>query len=306
VIVVDHASTDASLALLRQWRGRLDLQVLALDHNGSFSASSNLGASRARGQYVLFMNNDIIWLQDALPRLLESLHNPQVGVVGIKLLKVVGESRAGGQFASEVQHLGVRFKLNHLGYWPYEVEPSAPHDEAEHAPQCVPAVTGAVLLCRKSDFDAVGGFDPAYFYGFEDVELCLRLAYRLGKTVVCRNDSVALHHHGHTRLSGREMSIYDRVMRNSAVLESHIGVWIKQAYWRSLVNGRRLHHARAAHHRHGGGQPRAQHPAVARRAGAGRAAAHRAAARAGAPAAARPRLEKRRRPACAAGGRPAL
>jgi GT2 family glycosyltransferase len=237
VIVVDHASTDASLALLRQWHGRLDLKVLALDHNGSFSDSSNLGARHARGQYLLFMNNDIVWLQDALPRLLKSLHNPQVGVVGIKLLKVVGESRAGAQFASEVQHLGVRFKFNHRGYWPYEVEPSALHDEAEHAPQYVPAVTGAVLLCRKSDFDAVGGFDPEYFYGFEDVELCLRLAYRLQKAVVCRNDCVALHHHGHTRLSGREMSIYDRVMRNSAVLESHIGVWIKQAYWRSLVTG---------------------------------------------------------------------
>ena len=237
LIVVDHASTDASLALLRQWQGRLDLKVLALDHNGSFSDSSNLGARHARGQYLLFMNNDIVWLQDALPRLLESLHDPQVGVVGIKLLKVVGESRAGGQFASEVQHLGVRFKLSHRGYWPYEVEPSARHDEAEHAPQHVPAVTGAVLLCRKTDFDAVGGFDPGYFYGFEDVELCLRLAYRLHKTVVCRNDCVALHHHGHTRLSGREMSIYDRVLRNSAVLEAHIGVWIKQAYWRSLVTG---------------------------------------------------------------------
>jgi GT2 family glycosyltransferase len=235
LIVVDHASTDDSLALLRQWRGRLDLKVLALDHNGSFSASSNLGANHARGQFLLFMNNDIVWLQDALPRLLESLHDTRVGVVGIKLLKVVGESRAGAQFASEVQHLGVRFKLNHLGYWPYEVEPSAQHDEAEHAPQFVPAVTGAVLLCRKADFDAVGGFHPEYFYGFEDVELCLRLAYRLRKAVVCRNDCVALHHHGHTRLSGREMSIYDRVLKNSAVLESHIGVWIKQAYWRSLV-----------------------------------------------------------------------
>lgn len=237
LIVVDHASTDASLALLQQWRGRLDLKVLALDHNGSFSASSNLGAQQARGQYVLFMNNDIVWLQDALPRLLESLQDPQVGVVGIKLLKVVGESRSGGQFASEVQHLGVRFKLNHMSYWPYEAQPTDQQAEQEHAPQYVPAVTGAALLCRKADFDAVGGFEPSYFYGFEDVELCLRLAYRLRKTVVCRNDCVALHHHGHTRLSGREMSIYDRVMRNSAVLESHIGVWIKQAYWRSLVTG---------------------------------------------------------------------
>lgn len=237
IIVVDHASTDGSLALLRQWKSRLSLQVLALDHNGSFSQSCNLGARHARGRHLLFMNNDIVWLQDALPRMLESLQDPQVGVVGIKLLKAVGEGPDGAPMASEVQHLGVRFKLNDKGYWPFEVTPSARHNEAEYAPQQVPAVTGAVLLCRKTDFDEVGGFDPAYFYGFEDVELCLRLAYRLRKAVVCRNDCVALHRHGHTRLSGREMSIYDRVMRNSAVLESHIGVWIKQAYWRSLVRG---------------------------------------------------------------------
>jgi hypothetical protein len=90
-------------------------------------------------------------------------------------------------------------------------------------------------MCRREDFEQVGGFDPSYFYGFEDVELCLRLAYRLKKAVVCRNDCVALHHHGHTRLSGRELSIYERLMRNSAVLQGHVGVWIKQAYWRSLL-----------------------------------------------------------------------
>lgn len=237
IIVVDHASTDGSRAMLRRWESRLDLKVLALDHNGSFSESSNLGARHARGEYLLFMNNDIVWLQDALPRMLESLQQPEVGVVGLKLLKVVGESEYALQAATEVQHLGVRFKLNGCGYWPYETSPSAWRDEAEYAPQTVPAVTGAALLCRKSDFEGAGGFDPGYFYGFEDIELCLRLSQRLRKLVVCRNDVCALHHHGHTRLSGREMSLFDRVQRNSAVLEGHVGLWVKQAYWRSLVQG---------------------------------------------------------------------
>src|SRR6185369_12546736 len=235
IIVVDHASTDNTLTLLRRWRERLPVTVIALDHNGSFSGSCNLGASRARGRYLLFVNNDIVWLQDVLPRLMESLQDPRVGIAGLKLLKIVGESRGGEQYASEVQHLGVRFKLNDRGYWPYEAAPSSRNREAEYAPQAVPAVTGAVLMCRRDDFDEVGGFDPAYFYGFEDVELCLRLANRLRKAVVCRNDCVALHHHGHTRLSGRELSIFERLMRNSAVLQGHIGVWVKQAYWRSLL-----------------------------------------------------------------------
>lgn len=237
IIVVDHASTDASSTILRQWQELLDLHILPLDYNGSFSASCNLGACQARGKYLLFLNNDIVWLQDALPKLLESLQDPQVGVVGLKLLKAEREAPEQAPFAPEVQHLGVRFKLNGRGYWPFETSPSNENGVGEHVPQFVPAVTGAVLLCRKHDFELVGGFDPAYFYGFEDVELCLRLANRLKKAVVCRNDCVAMHRHGHTRLSGREMSVFDRVQRNALVLESQVGVWVKQAYWRSLVAG---------------------------------------------------------------------
>ncbi len=237
IIVVDHASTDGSLTLLKHWRSRLDLQVIALKHNGSFSDSCNLGASRARADYLLFMNNDIIWLQDALPNMVASLQDGSTGIVGMKLLKIVNESLHGQHHASEVQHLGVRFKLNETGYWPVEVSPTLDNTEHEYSPQLVPAVTGAALLCRKQDFEAAGRFHSDYFYGFEDVEFCLRLGARLGKNVMCRNDCVALHHHGHTRLSGRELSIYDRVMHNSTVLESHIGLWIKQAWWKSLVTG---------------------------------------------------------------------
>lgn len=237
IIVIDHNSTDGSRALLKQWRKRIDLRMVELNENDSFSASSNRGAALARGEFLLFLNNDIQWLHDSLPRMLESLQDDSVGIVGMKLLKVVGESRTGGRHASEVQHLGVRFTLNDKGYWPYEIKPDLHLGEEEHCPQTVPAVTGAALLCRKSDFDAIGGFDTGYFYGFEDVELCVRLARRLDKQIICRNDCVALHHHGHTRLSGRERSMFDRLAHNSKMLESHIGLWIKQAFWQSLYQG---------------------------------------------------------------------
>lgn len=235
LIIIDHNSTDDSLALLKRWRKRLNLKVVPLKQNDSFSASCNRGARLASGDHLLFLNNDIQWLQDALPRMLESLQDPSVGIVGMKLLKVVGESQSGHQYANEVQHLGVRFILNDNGYWPYEISPEPSLPEEEFSPQQVPAVTGAALLCRKDDFNAVGGFHEDYFYGFEDVELCLRLAAQLNKRVICRNDCVALHYHGHTRLSGRERSIFDRLMRNSGVLQQHIGLWIKQMWWRSLL-----------------------------------------------------------------------
>ncbi len=119
-----------------------------------------------------------------------------------------------------------------------------------HCWHCVLECQSGKLLCSAIENNVGGNYERASLQlnqlckggveitlgtGFEDVELCLRLAYRLRKAVVCRNDCVALHHHGHTRLSGRELSIFSRLMRNSAVLQGHIGLWIKQAYWRSLL-----------------------------------------------------------------------
>lgn len=238
-VVIDHASTDDSLAMLRSWQKRLNLRVKALKINDSFSASCNLGARLARGSHLLFLNNDIVWLHDALPHMLQTLRDdPEVGIVGIKLLKAMGDasSASTANTITDVQHLGVRFKQQDQGYWPYEVSPSHANREAEFTTQQVPVITGAALLCRKADFDAVGGFDSSYFYGFEDVELCLRLSHRLRKRVVCRNDLAALHRHGHTRLTGREARIFDRVQHNAQVLNQHMGLWAKVAWWRSLLS----------------------------------------------------------------------
>lgn len=236
-LVIDHASTDESLTMLAGWRARLKLTVIALKENFSFSASCNRGAALARTPYVLFLNNDLVWQHDALPSMLKTLDDPSVGVVGMKLIKL---AEAQGVAASmEVQHLGVRFVQQQDGYWPYEATPFDGNPEEAFSAQTVPAVTGAALLCRKADFEAVGGFDPAYFYGFEDVEFCLRLWARLGLKSVCRNDLIALHRHGHTRLTGREMAVTDRLEKNAAVLELHLGLWVKLEWWRSLARGDR-------------------------------------------------------------------
>jgi len=237
-VVIDHASTDDSLKMLRAWQHRLPLRVKALSTNDSFSASCNRGARMARGRYLLFLNNDLVWLHDALPELLRTLENPAVGIAGLKLLKPA--EGPGGQCWTEVQHLGVRFKQRHTGYRPYEATPSRHNREAEYTPQLVPAVTGAALMCRKADFLAVGGFDRGYFYGFEDIEFCLRLAHRTRRRVVCRNDLTALHHDGHTRLTGREAGIEARIERNADVLDRHVGLWIKRAWWASLLAGDNL------------------------------------------------------------------
>ncbi|MGZ5014425.1 MAG: glycosyltransferase family 2 protein [Methylobacter sp.] len=238
IIVIDHGSSDGSLLVLNQWESRLPLHIVALDTNDSFSASCNRGAKLARGKFVLFLNNDIVWQHDALPVLVQTMQDTKVGVVGLKLLKTESAKDKNMVLSNvEVQHLGVRFTLVDGQYWPYEATLEQGMPETQFGPQEVPAVTGAVMLCRRDEFLELGGFDENYFYGYEDVEFCLRLHQRTGRRIISRNDLVALHRHGYTRLTGREPAVFDKQQSNQTQLARQLGLWVKRAWWQSLING---------------------------------------------------------------------
>lgn len=239
MIVVDHASTDGSRALIERWKDRLPLKPVLLDINDSFSASCNRGAHLARGKHLLFLNNDIVWLQDALPQLVSALDMEAVGAVGLKLLKAPPNDAIAAR-QPEVQHLGVRFKLAGDQYWPYEIDPENEPETPAWSAIEIPAVTGAALLTRREDFLAIGGFDESYFYGYEDVEFCLRLQSQHGKKIICRNDLVALHRHGYTRLSGRDIAVSHRLADNFALLATHFGRQLKRDCWHELFIGQRF------------------------------------------------------------------
>ncbi len=244
LIVIDHASSDASLDTIKRWEDKLALQTLALDKNDSFSASSNRGARLAKAPFVLFLNNDIVWQQDALPLMLNTLKSRQVGVVGLKLLKTEfsedDDNPSSLSNTPEVQHLGVRYTLVGDQYWPYEASPDSILPEEQYSPQDVMIVTAAVMLCRRDEFLVVGGFDEGYFYGYEDVEFCLRMNVQQGKRIVCRNDLVALHHHGYTRLTGREPSMIDHQLDNQMHLADQLGLWSKRTFWQGLLDADNL------------------------------------------------------------------
>jgi|CXWL01.1.fsa_nt_gi GT2 family glycosyltransferase len=139
--------------------------------NRGFSGANNLGASQATGKHLLFLNSDAFpqqpgWLQPLLSVLDD---HPEIGAVGPRLVHADGS----------IQHAGMEF-LRHadLGIWfnhhPFMgLDPSL--DPAHHLIQ-VPAITGACLVMRRSDFDRIGGWDTGYLIGdFEDSDLCLKL-----------------------------------------------------------------------------------------------------------------------------------
>lgn len=169
VVLVDNGSTAAATRrLLRRCDGRPRYRIVPAPGPFNFSRLCNLGASRAAGDYLLFLNNDTEAIGgDWLEELLATAAHPQVGAVGATLLYP----------DHTLQHAGVFPAAR--GAWTHAYRGRPEHDtgdrgELRHV-RAVPAVTGACLLIRRRLFGELGGFDERYPVTFGDVDLCLRV-----------------------------------------------------------------------------------------------------------------------------------
>jgi len=193
VLIVDNGSQeDTTLCLLRS--AVADSRIRTLDMPGPFNFSDlcNCAAGQARGQVLVFLNNDTTIMQpDWLAHLICWATRPDVGAVGAKLLYPSGR----------LQHGGI---VLGLGGFAAHIESEAPGDHPGYlgrleVPHEVSAVTGACLAVEKAKFDAVGGFDAASFpIELGDVDLCLRLRARGWHTILASEVSL-IHHESATR-----------------------------------------------------------------------------------------------------------
>ena len=159
----------------------IDSKLLSL----SFSQACNQGARQAKGEYLVFLNDDTIpqdnWL-DELVRIADKRQD--VGIVGSKLL--IPKDRT-------IQHAGVVCSANKTHYHIYR---GCPEDfPAANKQREYKVVTGACLLIRKELFNAVGGFDERFINGMEDIDLCLKVD-ALNKRIIYNPKSVVLHYEG--------------------------------------------------------------------------------------------------------------
>ncbi|MBD0315194.1 MAG: glycosyltransferase [Nitrospiraceae bacterium] len=180
VIVIDNHSTDGTPEFLNRLGG--DIRIIRNQENLGFAKACNQGARMARGQYLVFLNNDTIPMTGWLNALVaEAEAHAEVGIVGSKLLYPDGT----------IQHAGVAFHRSGLG--PYHAYCQAPSDlPAVNRRRELQAVTGACLLIRRSLFEELGGFHEGFQNGFEDVDLCLR-ARQQGHLVIYQPSSVLYH-----------------------------------------------------------------------------------------------------------------
>lgn len=178
-LVVDDASTDSTAELLHKYGERI--RVVSLAENEGFAGACNAGAAVARGEALVFLNNDT----EPRPGWLEALlayadRHPAADVVGAKLVFPTGA----------VQHAGV--VIGQDGY-PHNLYAGLPEDRPEvNRSRRLQAVTGACMLVRRWTFEALGGFDRGYLNSLEDVDLCLRVDDRGGEVHYC-HEAVVVH-----------------------------------------------------------------------------------------------------------------
>lgn len=228
VLVVDNGSTDGTLAMLDdRWPG---VRVLAGGgQNIGFGAACNRGVREAGGELVLLLNPDTVVTDAALSTLIAALvTHPGAGAVGPRLVDAGGRPEL--SFGPAVSPLGELRQQRLMARYARGARGAVERVErwtSEPGPR--QWLTAACLLIRRTDFEAVGGFDERFFMYYEDVDLCVRLRQR-GRDVRFVPSATVQHLRGASGGSNPELA---RRRRESqlAYYQKHHPRWVPALRW---------------------------------------------------------------------------
>jgi N-acetylglucosaminyl-diphospho-decaprenol L-rhamnosyltransferase len=190
VIVVDNASDDDGAK--RAQAIRPDAVVIRSERNLGFGGGCNLGWRAASRPSLAFVNPDVRLRSGTLEVLLGRLAQERASMVGPVLLDEAGTPRPGKRRPSAL--LDLCGLLPAAGRWapPGTDGKLDPGDPVHSLGGAVASVEGAFFAIRRSDLEAIGGFDEDLFLYYEEESLALRLE-RLGGGAVYEPRAVAEH-----------------------------------------------------------------------------------------------------------------
>ncbi|WP_374343103.1 glycosyltransferase family 2 protein [Phenylobacterium sp.] len=199
-IIVDNGSSCTEALGLNGLAER-DRRVVLIQGQGNvgFARGANLGARRASGEVLVFLNPDAFLQPGCLDELVRAIDDKPVPcIVGGRVLNADRTEQRGAR-RGDITPMSALMSLSQLArrvpaWRRYEV-----HWESEAPPEdvaAVPTISGACFCMRREDFDAVAGFDEGYFLHVEDVDLCWRVRQAGG--VVLFQPKAEVVHLGHT------------------------------------------------------------------------------------------------------------
>ena len=184
VIVVDDCSTDATPEAVSQLPGVIYLRN---EINSGFIASCNCGAEKARGKYLVFLNNDTLVRAGWLKALFDTFaEEPGAGIVGAKLVYPDGRlQEAGGIIWQDASG---------WNYGKFDDPKKPEYNYLREVDYC----SAAALMIPKALFENVRGFDSRYAPGYyEDTDLAFKVR-QSGYKVLYQPLSEVIHYEGAT------------------------------------------------------------------------------------------------------------
>jgi len=167
-LVVDNGSTDGSLEFLE----REGVPHVGLPRNVGFAAAVNLAVARTEAPSVLVLNADTALEPGCVATLLTALEDDSsLGGVQPRILQMEGGHRTGSLAEARLYSAGQALTRDGRAYETGMGEAQGAWSAERRE---VFGVCGAACLLRRDAFEAVGGYDEAYFAFYEDVDLNVR------------------------------------------------------------------------------------------------------------------------------------
>lgn len=199
ILVIDNGNPATERDFLdRLGREQRRVEIIRPSRNIGFSAACNLGARRAVGAYLAFINPDLIVSTGAMGAIIEDLRSrPDAWIAGARLLGSDGGEQRGGRRDVLTPW---RCLVEMTGAW--RLFPGHPHFLRFNLHETpigrgvvdVPTISGACMVLPAARWRQLGGMDEAMYLHVEDIDLCLRVLKSGGRVLYCAHAPV--HHLG--------------------------------------------------------------------------------------------------------------
>lgn len=231
VIIVDNASSDGSLSVLRKLAKKSNLDFIENSNNLGFAAGNNIGIKKAKGRYILLLNSDVLITSNSLGDMVNWMdEHADVGISTCMLKNKDGSIQGTGGFFPNLSRVFSWMIIQDFPFVDNFIKPFHPMKEKSptkansfyEKPRELDWVTGAFFLMRNEVIVNVGDLDEKYFMYTEETDFCFRAKKKGWKVWYVPQFSV-IHYGG---ASGtREFSVLSEYKSIKRFYKKHYPSW---------------------------------------------------------------------------------
>ena len=234
IYVIDNASTDASIALLKEKFPTI--RIIQNESNAGFAEGYNKGLSQINEHhpYFVLLNSDVEVTNGWLTPMYKLFKgNPSVVAVQPKILSFTNKSK--------FEHAGAAGGFIDKFYFPFcrgRIFDELETDNSQYDTTMeVSWTSGAAMMVKAKEFIEIGGFDPDFFAHMEEIDWCLR-AQTLGYTLMFCPESTVYHLGGGTMPYSSPFKTYLNFRNNlSMIIKNHQGWLFPLLFVRMALDG---------------------------------------------------------------------